>query len=338
MVTSKDVARVAGVSQATVSRVLSDSPLVTEKTRERVLAAIGQTGYIPDLRARSMRTSRSGNVGVVVAELSNPYFSEIIEALNRSLTVGGYRMNVWVTDRIDKDIDGDGAALRAIRERSVDGVIFTAVTPDLPELRAALDQRHPVVLMNRRAAGLECDAVVSDNVRGGALIARLLLRSGRTRPAFIGGSPTASTASDRLAGYSGVLADQQIEFGDDRVRLGSYSYEFGFAAMSELIAAGTEIDSVFCSNDILAFGAIDAARHAGLRVPEDLWIVGYDDVRMSAWRSFDLTTVRLDVTALAEQATQLLARRILDAASPPQVVHLSPEIIVRGSAPFPGMR
>lgn len=333
MVTSKDVARVAGVSQATVSRVLSDSPLVTEKTRERVLAAIEQTGYAPDQRARAMRTSRSGNVGVVVAELSNPYFSEIIEALGRSLTASGYRMNVWVTDRSDDETDG--AALRAIRERSVDGVIFTAVTPDSPELRAALDQGHPVVLMNRRAAGLECDAVVSDNVRGGALIARLLLQSGRRHPAFIGGNPAVSTANDRLAGYAQVFHDHGIDVDVDRVRLGKYSYHFGYDAMNDLIDSGREIDAVFCSNDILAFGALDALRSRGLRVPEDVWVVGYDDVRMAAWRSFDLTTVRLDVNALAEQSTQLLIRRLLDTARTPEVIHLSPEMVVRGSAPFP---
>jgi LacI family transcriptional regulator len=333
MVTSRDVARVAGVSQATVSRVLSDNPLVTDATKQKVRDAIRAIGYVPDLRARAMKTSRSGNIGVVVTELSNPYFSEVIEVLDRSLSAHGYRVNVWVTGQSDRS-EAESAALRAIRERSVDGVIFTAITPDLPELREAREKGSPVVLMNRRAPGLEFDAVVSDNVRGGEVVARLLVENAREQLAFIGGSPTASTASDRLEGYARELRAQGVVLPSARVVLGTYSYQFGFDAMSRLLEENDGIDAVFCSNDILAFGALDAARAHGLAVPDDLWVVGYDDVRMSAWRCFDLTTVRLDTKLLADEATRLLTQRLQDPARPAEVVSLSPELVIRGSAPL----
>ena len=334
MVTSRDVAKVAGVSQATVSRVLAGSSAVTGSTKGRVLAAIQATGYVPDVRARAMKTSRSGNVGVVVADLKNPYYPEILEELDRSLSRHGLRMSVWVSHHRTEGPDSESAALRAIRSRSVDGVIFTSITPELAELREALDLGSPVVLLNRKAHGLHVDAVVSDNLRGGELLTHLLLDHGRDHPAFIGGAPTASTSSDRLEGYSAALRARGRPVLESRIVLGTYSYNFGFTAMERLLQVDPLVDGVVCSNDILAFGALDAARSMGHAVPEALWVVGFDDVQMSDWRAFDLTTVAIDMEQLAEDATRLLLQRLDHPGRAPETVTLSPELVVRGSAPF----
>ncbi len=334
MVTSRDVAKLAGVSQATVSRVLSDSPAVTSTTKRRVLAAIQASGYVPDVRARAMKTSRSGNVGVVVADLSNPYYPEVLEKLDNSLSSRGLRMSVWVTDGATGASGGESAALRAIRSRSVDGVIFTSITPGLPELREALELGSPVVLLNRKAPELDVDAVVSDNVRGSELLTRRLLDHGRTRPAFVGGAPTASTSSDRLEGFTAALRAHGLPVVEHRIVLGRYSYGFGFESMQRLLQTDPSIDSVVCSNDILAFGALDAARSLGRAMPNGLWVAGFDDVQMSSWHSFDLTTVGIDMNRLAQEATRLLLQRLDEPSRAAEVVTLAPELIIRGSAPF----
>ncbi|MET4637281.1 LacI family DNA-binding transcriptional regulator [Mycetocola sp. 2940] len=326
MVNSRDVARAAGVSQATVSRVMTPGTPVSDATRARVLQAMAAVGYQPNLAAQTMKTGRTGTVGVVVADLTNPFYPQILDALSDAFDEAGYRMTVWVADSAKND-----AALLAIRQGSVDGVVFTTVTETSSELHGALERQSPLVLVNRTLAGVDCDQVGSDNVAGGALVADYLVRHGRTRPAFIGGTPLATTSQGRLHGFATRLAELGHPLSPDRIFQGEYTHRNGYAAMARALDGSDAVDSVFCSNDLLAFGAIDAARSAGTAVPDDIWIIGYDDTDMASWESFDLTTVRQDIAGMAGAATRMLLARIQDPAAPAEQVVLESRLVIRGS-------
>lgn len=325
MVTSHDVARAAGVSQATVSRALSGGN-VSDATRRRVLAAIESTGYVPNGAARAMRVGRTRAVGIVVADLLNPFYPQMLAALSSVFDRADYRVVVWLASR-----DGNNAALQAIQERAIDGVVFTTATADSPELRHALDHGSPIVLVNRPLAGIECDQVASDNRRGGRLVARYLRSHGRRRIGYIGGSPTASTSEERHRGFAEELDRLGYALPAELVCHGEYTHAEGVAAARRMLGRPAPPDAIFCANDLLAFGAIDGARELGVRVPEDLWIVGYDDIPMAAWSAYSLTTVRQNIDDEAAIAARLLIDRIEGRRGEPLSRTLPPELVVRHS-------
>lgn len=321
MVTSRDVARAAGVSQATVSRVMSAPSSVSDDTRARVLTAMESVGYVPNHAARAMRTGHSRTVGIVVADLENPFYPQMLDALSSAFARDDYRVIVWVATTT-----GNDAALEAIRQGSVDGVVFTTATEESSELRSALQRRSPLVLVNRPLPQFDCDQVSSDNEAGAIVVAEYLIEHGRTSAGFIGGTPRATTSRARLAGFTSRLpVDPAL------VVEGEYTYADGYRGMTRLLDSGRPLDAVFCANDLLAFGAMDAARTAGVRIPADLWVIGYDDIPMASWDAYDLTTIRQDVASTADVAARLLIERIEGAAHPSVTTQFAPELIVRGS-------
>ncbi|MDF2443069.1 MAG: hypothetical protein JWR01_1272 [Subtercola sp.] len=328
MVTSRDVARAARVSQATVSRVLSGG-VVSADTRSRVLLAIAETGYTPNTAARTMRTGLTHTVGIVVADLENPFYPAMLDALTAAFARAGYRTVVWVASST-----ANTAALDAIRQRGVDGVVFTTVTEDSPELHGALEGGSPVVLVNRALPGVDCDQVSSDNVAGANLVADYFVSHGRTRIAFVGGTPRATTSQRRLAGFAERLAELGHPLDPRLVIEGEYTYASGRNSVERLLGAGLPVDAVFCSNDLLAFGAMDGARGLGVRVPEDVWLVGYDDIAMSDWGAYSLTTVRQDIVETAELACRLLVSRVEGGPRESVTRRFAPTLVVRGSTGF----
>jgi LacI family transcriptional regulator len=326
LVTSRDVAAAAGVSQATVSRVLLNSSKVTEATRQKVLEAMASIGYAPNAAARAMKTQRAGTVGVVVARITNPYYPELIQAISSELALADVRMVLWTSEGT-----GDMSALQAISEGMVDGVIFTTVTEGSAPLREALKRGAAVVTLNRSVEGLACDQVTSDNWHGSRSMAQYFGLSGHQRVAFIGGPAGPSTSREREQGFRAGVAACGLRLDDGLVRYGNFSHEDGRLMMRDLLAMDDPPTAVFCVNDLTALGAIDGARSMGVRVPEDVWVAGYDDIPMAAWEAFDLTTVRQPVTAMAALAVQLLLRRREDPDTPVHHHRYPSEIIVRGS-------
>lgn len=326
MSTSRDVARVAGVSQATVSRALSGGS-VSPATREKILQAAKTVGYVPNLGARAMKTGRVDTIGVVVADLTNPFYPEILDALTEYLDAAGKKVTVW-----NSDGPGNDAALEAINAGSVDGVIFTTVTEASAPLRAAIGRHSPVVLINRTVDTLACDQVSSDNLAGGRTVAEYFVDHGHRRIAFIGGPSTASTARDRRRGFILRLAEAGISLSAGHALEGPFSHDFGYVATTNLLGSGEPPTAIFCSNDLIAFGALDAARVAGVAVPDELWIVGYDDIAMSSWPAFDLTTVHQPSRAMAEAGARALLDRIDQPTAPYTTRIFRSHLVVRGSA------
>lgn len=326
--TSKDLARAAGVSQATVSRVFRGESSVTADTRERVLDAARQIDYRPNVLARAMRTSRLGVIGVVVARLSNPLYTEILCALNEVLADKELKVVLW-----DTEGTGETAAIDSISQSLVDGVIFAAVTRSSPVLEEAIRSAAPLVLINRTIDDLSCDQVSSDNRAGGAAVASYLLDHGRKRIGFISGSLEVSTVRDREAGFLEELERRGVSIESSLTRRVAFSHESGRTAMQSLLDLADPPDAVFCANDLLALGALDGAFEAGCRVPEDCWVVGFDDVEQASWSTLSLTTVRQPVRKIVEDGVVLLLERLAQPElEPRRIVHPVDMMIRRSTA------
>ena len=326
MVTSRDVAELAGVSQATVSRVMSSSPKLSAATRARVQAAMETLGYVPHAGAQAMKTRRTNTIGVVVADLNNPFYSEALDELTRELDTSGFRVVIWNA--------GGGShqdALKAIREHAVDGVIFTTATEDSVELQAAIEKNSPIVLINRVVEGLDCDQVTSSNADGGAAVADYLLANGKTRVAFIGGFETASTTRERGRGFLDRMAEQGQPVPEHLRFNGQFSHDIAAQIMNRLLSRSDRPQAVFCANDLMAFGALDALRAHQISA-EQCWVIGYDDVDMAAWDSFSLTTVRQPSREMARIGARMMVERIITPGQPARQVVFPCELIVRGSA------
>lgn len=332
--TSHEVARLAGVSQATVSRVLRDDPGVREDTRERVLRVLAETKYEPNAAARAIKGGRTGSIGVVVARLSYQLYPTMLEATGAQLARQGRRMIVW-----DSEHDGDRPAARALRQGIVDGVMLMAATAESPFLHEICSSEAPVVLVNRNVDDYPADQVSSDNTAGGECVAEYMVRSGRKRIALIGGITRASTLRDREAGFRAALARFGVALPPHYCqRSGTYTHASGREMAIRLLELRARPDAIFCVNDVLALGAIDGARGLGVKIPDDLWVVGYDDIELASWGGYDLTTVRQPMEEMIGCGIDLLLRRIAEPARLLERRCFSNNLVIRGSTgrqPFP---
>jgi LacI family transcriptional regulator len=326
MVTSRDVARHAGVSQATVSRVLNNSGYISPDARERVLKALVETGYVPNAQARAMRTARSGAIGIVTSEIQNPFLPYLLDELTKTARARGLTSIVWNDDEPGTPMAAAGAA-----SGSVDGVLFMTAKTNTSGVGELAAKGFPVLYCNRAPENATVDVVTSDHRGSGRLAAEYFLRHGRTRIAATFGSPDTFASPARQSGFQAALAEGGVELPARRVHLGETAYETGFAAAQRLVESGDLPDALFCASDIIAYGSLDAFRLAGVRVPDDLWVCGIDGLPMSSWAAFDLTTQVQDVAGIAEQAIDVLLSRIGGSHREPRRIVLPTSLVVRGS-------
>jgi LacI family transcriptional regulator len=325
--TSRDVARLAGVSQATVSRVLQNSPLVQPLTRQAVLDAIAQCGYAPNAAARWMRTKRTDIIALVVANLAvNPLYPAMLQLLSSALRKRGLSASVY------EEEDFSDSTMRVMVENGVDGVITTTATEaSLPFLERIAAQ-VPLVLLHRTVGSDAFDQFSSDNLASGASIASFFAKNGRKKIGLISGHDLPSTLREREQGFLAELARRRIGLKEDAiVRVPRFSYAAGAQAARELLQAG-RIDAIFGVNDIVAIGALDGVRAEGRTVPGDVWVVGHDDVPMAAWDCIKLTTVAQSREAMVDAAVARLCARLGNPLLRPTRVVLPYEFIVRGTA------
>jgi LacI family transcriptional regulator len=322
-VTSHDVAREAGVSQPTVSRALRGDPRLSEETRRRVLAAADALQYVPSQRGRSLATRSSGQVGIVVTDLGNPFYLQVLDELHRALRAGGLRMLV-----LTPDPDGS-TAVEQLVDGALDGAILTTTLLHSPLPRALSERGFPYVLLNREVDGVQGDACVVDNLSGGRLAAGELLALGHTRIAAIFGPSDTSTGRDREAGFRAGLTAAGIDLPPERWRRTEFDWAAGHAAALELLEA--EPTALFCANDVLALGALNALHGRGIRIPDDVTLIGFDDVALAGWEVFQLTTVSQDIPRMVSTATELLLSRLAAAGDPPppRRVVIAPSLVRR---------
>lgn len=322
--TSKDIAKIAGVSQSTVSRVLTNDPRVRAETRERVLRVLAEKKYEPNLAARMMRTGHTGVVGVVIARMTNPFHSYLLHTLAAKLTSVGLQTIFWHAEQ-----GADQAAVQAIRQRRVDAMIFTTAAADSIPLAAAVDQGIPVLLVHRAVERLACDQVTGDNWEGGRMVGQYLTR--RSRIGLISGDLNASTIREREMGFRSALASAGVEIADRDCARVDVSHREGREAARRMLDRDDPPDAIFAVNDITAFGVVDAARSLGVRVPDQLWVVGYDDIEMASWEAFNLTTVNEPVQDMVDRGVALLRQRLADSSSEPEKVCLPCTLVPRHS-------
>ena len=300
-VTAKQVAELAGVSISAVSRTFTKGASVSAATREKVLAATRSLGYQPNVLARSLMTRRTELIGLVSNNFDNPAFMEIFDLFTRRLQQHGLRpllANLSGGARTD-------VALDMLLQYSVDGVIVASsmLPPQFAE--ACAEARLPVVqAFGRPNKKVSVNVVGADNVQGGQLAGDLLRERGYHRIAFLGGPQTATSTEDRLRGLKTSLRVEGLTPVAE-VYGHSYSHEAGFTLMRQLLRSGG-MDAVFCGDDILAMGAVDACREAGVSVPRDIGIVGFNDMAMAAWPAYNLTTIRQPIGDIIVTAVELV--------------------------------
>lgn len=302
-VTSRDVARMAGVSQPTVSRVLRGDPRVLPETKERILRATEKLGYVTASVGRSLSTRTTDQVAVV-ADLGNPLYPFLIASIHDELAAAGLKM-VLLTERTD-----DAVVSQHLLDRSVDGVLLTTISAGSKLPRELRRREVPFVFLNRYLGGVAADRAVADNRGGGAAAAALLLELGHRDIGLIMGPANTSTSRERERGFKEQLDAAGVEVAAARVVHGGYRHDDGVQGYLRVSRGHRPPTAVFCFNDFVAVGAYNAALAAGLRVPDDLAIVGFDDVSMASWPAFALTTVNVPVAEMARSATQMLISRL----------------------------
>ncbi len=328
--TSHDVALEAGVSQPTVSRALRGDPRVTDATRRRVLDAAERLGYVTSDRGRSLSTRRTSRIGVVVEDLDNPFYLELLDVLHERLERADVRMIVLTPQRNDPE------RVERLVDGSIDGAILTTTHLDSP-LPAQLRSRHfPFVLLNRTVDDPAYASCAVDNRAGAIRLAEETLRAGHRAIAAVFGPETTSTGRDREAGIRAVLAGAGVPLPAERTRRGRFTFESGHRGCAELLAATDRPTAVLCANDVVAFGAINAARGLGLAVPDDVSITGFDDIAMAAWEVFRLTTVRQDLRRMAETAVDLVLGLVEDPQAEPERIVLPADLVPRATLAPPG--
>lgn len=325
----KDVARLAGVAVGTVSNVLNDRPTVTPETRERVLAVIERIGYVPNATARRLRNGEVTTIGAVVLDLANPFFTEMARGVEDRLSQDGYTLMLASSD---EDTARERRYLGLLQQQGVRGLLVTPSGDDLAHLTEIRDRGTDVVLLD--AFSRDFDSVWVDDVAGGALAAAHLLDGGRTRLALLNGPRTVRQCEARYRGVERTILTRELDLDSmltEVVLQAPMTAEGATAATHALLdAADAPPDAILCINDIVALGVLQALAARGLSVPDDVAVVGYDDIMFSAMLSIPLTSVRQPTRQLGWTAADILLRE--DSDERPRQVEFTPELVVRASS------
>ncbi|MDU8946398.1 LacI family DNA-binding transcriptional regulator [Ovoidimarina sediminis] len=329
-ITASDVARKAGVSQPTVSRVFTPGARVSPDRERRVREAARELGYQPNTLARSLNTGRSYTIGVVLACLQNPFYPEALQRLSEALSAKGYHVMVFFAANMAEEVDGVVDNLLA---HQVDGIILASVSISNELTDRLKELKIPFVLFNRAQEDRGLPAVTAANFEGGKRAGRFLAAGGHVRIAHIAGWQKSLNGRDRQAGFVAGLAEHGLA--PFRIIYGEYDRQKAIAATRALFDCGTFPDAVFVGNDHMAFAVLETLRmDLGLRVPDDVSVVGYDDVPMAAWGTYDLTTLRQPVNRMVGETVSMLLAMINNHPLQGRVEIDSP-LILRGSARIP---
>lgn len=340
MSTIKDVAALAGVSFTTVSHVLNDTRPVSADARRRVLAAVDEIGYLPSAVARSLRKSETKIVGVLVPNVQNPFFAELVCGVEESCRLAGY--SVFLCNS-DNDPKRQQQYMRTLLEKRVDGLLLSSAGDDEALARIFKLASVPSVTVDRLVPGARADRVSVHNQQGAYNAVRHLLELGHRRIACISGPAEFEVARERIEGWRRALHEAGITPDDSWVIESDFSSPGGYEAARRLLvaqaspAAGAPrpFSGIFASNDMMAIGALRAAAELGLRVPQQLSVVGFDDIELSRYVFPALTTVGCSIKELGHEAGRVLIERIENPAAALKDVLLTPRLVVRESTGVP---
>jgi LacI family transcriptional regulator len=330
-VTIRDVARRAGVSTMTVSRVINDSALVSADTRRRVEDAIGELGYVPSRLARGLSAKRTGTLALIVPDVANPFFTLIVRGAEDVARRAGYRVILCDT-RADLTVERE--VIEEMLAHRVEGILIAPVSDRSREhLRRLTAFNVPFVLVDRTVSGIDADAVLGDSAEGAQRLVEHLLSLGHRRIGMIVESDDVSTARDRRIGYEAALHAADLPTDPELVARASVDPAGGYAGMRRLLALDEPPTAVFTVNNLVAVGAIEAVRSAGMEVPDDVALVCFDDIEYASRLYPFLTVMEQPAETFGTLSTQLLLERIENRAPErPRVVVLPAQFVVRRSS------
>jgi LacI family transcriptional regulator len=323
----RDVAERAGVSLGTVSNVLNRPDKVSEATREVVLAAIAELGFVRNSQAAQLRAGTSRSLGLIVLDLANPFFHEIARGIEDVATELGYAL---VLCNSDEQAAREDRYLQLLEEQRVRGMLITPVGPMSERLDALRRRGTPTVLVDRHDPRVDCCSVAVDDVAGGELAGAHLVALGHRRIAYVTGPLSLRQCKDRLTGLRRAVADHDVVV--DVIEVPALKARHGYEAARALFDDGVSPTAVFCANDLLALGVLRAAVSTGRRVPDDIALLGYDDIEFAADAAVPLSSVRQPTLQIGRTAAQLLVEECDHPESHAhQQIMFRPELVVRES-------
>lgn len=327
--TLKDVAKSAGVSYATVSRVLANKPNIADDTRERVLQAVNQLGYRPNRTARSLKARRSEIIGLIISDIQYDFSPPVVRAVEDLASAAGYGLFLCNSD---ENPAKEMYYAELLIQENVSGVIVAPTNENNPSVHRLLQADIPVVVVDRGVQNVNVDTVVIDNLAAAYQLTRHLIENGYRQIGGIFGLITATTARQRQAGFQQALMDAGISIRDEYVQFGAPRAEAGNELMRELLALDAPPAAVLASNHLLASGAYQAIRAAGLKIPADVALVAFDDPMWASLVEPRLTVIAQPTYAMGETAARLLMNRILEPNLPIQSLTLDVELLIRESS------
>ncbi|HTW07495.1 MAG TPA: LacI family DNA-binding transcriptional regulator [Acidimicrobiales bacterium] len=329
--TIRDVARLAGVSLGTVSNVLNNPGVVADETRARVIGIIEETGFVRSTAAHQLRVGKSRTVGVVLLDIANPFFAEMVQGAERVLRDNGYVLMVCSSD---ESAERERRYLRVLEEHRVDGLLIAPVERDLKAVAAMAARGVPTVLLDRDAGTANLCSVTVDDVRGGELAAKHLIELGHRPVGFVNGPLSIRQCTDRRLGALRALRRARRPASDlVEISVSALTVGHGEEAVTSLLSALPRPTAVMCANDLLALGVLRGLAGAGVAVPRDMAVVGYDDVTFASMLSPPLTSVRQPKFQLGVSAAELLLEETTaNGGHVHRSVRFEPELVVRASS------
>lgn len=333
MATMKDIAKLAGVSTSTVSHVINKTRFVSEEISERVNNAAKELNYYaPSALARSLKVNRTKTIGMLVTTSTNPFFGEVVKGVERSCYQKGYSLILCNTE-------GDNERMResinTLLQKRVDGLIL--MCSSLEGERIDVFERYPdipVVVMDWGPMLFTSDKIQDNSLRGGYLAAKYLIDCGHKEVGCITGPLIKHQAQMRYEGYKRAMLEAELEFNANWIVESDFECEGGYQAFKKMVERGSLPSSIFVSNDMMAMGVINAANELGIQIPEQLSIIGYDDIHIAKFMSPSLTTIHQPKYRLGQAAVETLLRKLDEKSDEAQVVQLEPTLVERKSVKY----
>jgi len=326
--TIKDIANLSGVSKSTVSRVINNRKYVSKKNRERVSNIINETGYIPNNIARSLVTNKTYAIGLIIPDITNPFYSETAKIIEDTIRELGYSLIICNTDN-RSDLQND--YINILKQRKVDGIIFGSVRINDTNVTNLSVQELPYITYHRKLKNENTNYIISDDITGIKIAVKYLVDLGHKNIAYISGPTSFSTGINRLNGFIEARNIFNLNNSNDLIKKGGYSEYQSWQATKAIINLTPRPSAIIAANDLMAISALDCILHHGLSVPKDISLIGYDNINLASHARIQLTTISIDKKNMAKKTANLLIKEIINKKNSSKLIQikLKPKLIVR---------
>ncbi|MBW1972210.1 MAG: LacI family transcriptional regulator [Deltaproteobacteria bacterium] len=333
--TIKDIAKIAGVSHTTVYRALNNKPRISKETRKRILGIANRLKYQPNVLARGLIIKKTKTLGLIITTIRNPFYSELAQVIEETARNLGYSLILGCTNY---DLNIEREHINILKGKGVDGIIFTSAHVKDPNLEELKKEEFPFVLLNRRCTGCselsKIPQVLIDNEMGGFLAVEHLIRIGHTRIGIIAGSEESSVTLERIEGAKKAFKHYGLFFDDSLITKGNFLMPSGKIGLKDLMDSSSPPTAIFALNDYMAIGVMEEAHNLGLRVPEDLAVVGFNNIEFASFYNVSLTTIGQKKKEMGEEATKILVNMVEGKTEKSGIKKFTPNLIIRNSCGY----